>query len=177
MRGMYFFIFASCKPLNISLTVWAVRSNHNGFEILILFQWSFRLKLNFSLNCTGIQNCRWRYVHHHLVGARIFGSFEKKKKNKTKQNKTKTKQKNKRQNKNKHTNKTKQNKNTLIISICQQGPPYWICFGILLAKSRCGALEKAWGLSQWFGSEQRNAPTRFQFSSSFQLSFVCNRSF
>ena len=34
-----------------------------------LYQWSFGLKLGFSLNCTGIQNCRWRHVHHHLSGS------------------------------------------------------------------------------------------------------------
>ena len=27
-----------------------------------LYYWSFRLKWDFSLNCTGIQNCRWRHV-------------------------------------------------------------------------------------------------------------------
>ena len=32
-----------------------------------LCEWSFRLKLDFSLSCTGIQNCRWRHVLHHLL--------------------------------------------------------------------------------------------------------------
>ena len=56
---------------------------------------------NHSLNCTVIQNCRWRYVHHHLCnririrahhlisrGGGIFGSKNKTKK-KTKQNRIK----------------------------------------------------------------------------------------
>ena len=42
-------------------------NSHIILHCLWPYWWSFRLKLGFLLNCTGIQNCRWRHVHHRLL--------------------------------------------------------------------------------------------------------------
>ena len=39
-----------------------------GYGLLVKFQ----LEIKFSLNCTGIQNCQWRHVHHHIREVKVF---------------------------------------------------------------------------------------------------------
>ena len=46
-------------------------NSHIILHSSLVYQWSVRLKLGFPLNCAGVQNCRWRHVHHHLVACEL----------------------------------------------------------------------------------------------------------